>query len=116
MLTGSFTNTASVAVATFAAKVRVTPGPAAPAVKGMAALNSHVLRHVKHQAFALSAVHAPRSATLVLKVNGQEVGNVKTSHAGTVGIRTLPKTAGKKKITSISLETSTGTQVLSAHF
>jgi hypothetical protein len=116
MLTGSFTNTASVAVATFAARVRVTPGPAAPSVMGRAALNSHVSRHVMHQAFALSAVRAPRSAMLVLKVNGNPVGNVKTNRNGAVGIRTLPKSATKKRIRSVSLETSTGSQVLSVHF
>ncbi len=116
MLTGSFTNTTTVSTATFAAKVHVTPGPAAPALKGTASINSHVSRHALHQAFSLAASHAPKSSTLVLKVNGNAAGTVKTSRSGSLALRSLPKSARNKKVNSVSVETGDGTQVLSVHF
>jgi len=116
MLTGDFSNVATSAVANFTAKVRITPGEAAPEAKGVAAVGSKVRRHRIRQSFTIAAKGAPASSTLTLKVNGSDAGTVKTTRRGRVLVRKVPAGVDVHKITSVTLEDENGTTVLSAHF
>ena len=116
MLTGDFSNVGASVGAIFAAKVRITPGAAAPRARGIAAASSTVQRHRMRQSFSLIATHAPASTTLTVKINGNSVGTVRTSRFGRVVMRKLPRGVDVHKITSVKFENKNGATVLSAHF
>ena len=116
LLTGDFSNVSAAAAANFTAKVRVTPGAAAPRAKGTATATSRLKRSGVQQTFTLAAKGVPASATLTVKVNGVTARTVGTTHGGRVLVGKLPKTIRSHKISSVTLETASGTRVLSAHF
>ena len=116
LLTGDFSNVAAVATTTFSAKVRVTPGTAAPKAKGTASAAATVRSHVLRQTFTLAATGAPANAILTIVVNGANAGTVKSGRTGSVVVRKLPKGMLAHKISSVVIQNAAGTRVLSAHF
>jgi hypothetical protein len=116
MLTGDFSNVAASTVASFTAKVRITPGEAAPEARGVAATSSKVRRHKVRQSFTLAAKGVPASSMLTLKVNGNDAGTVMTSRKGRLAVHKLPAEVDVHKITSVTLEDENGATILSAHF
>ena len=116
LLTGDFTNVTAAKTVTYAAKVHVTPGPAAPDAAGTVATGTRVRHHVAHHSFTLAAKGVPPETTLTLKINGTAVRAVDSSHSGRVVVRKLPATVQSHKITSVTLEDADGNRVLSAHF
>ena len=116
LLTGDFTIAGAANGANFLAKVRVTPGAAGPAAKGVATASAHVRKHVLKQNLTLNAKGAPAGQMLTIKINGTVTGQVKATARGRVSVKGLPQGLSAHKVSTISLENSSGIRVLSAHF
>ena len=116
LLTGDFSNVTGSTNTHYVAKVRVTPGAAAPHAKGLALASAKVRNHVLKQHFTLKAKGAPAGATLTLRINGSAVGSVTSTATGRVLVQSLPDGVKAHKIRSVSLENADGVRVLSAHF
>jgi len=116
MMTADFTNLGGTTSATFTAKVKVTPGPAAPLASGKAVASSKVRHHRLHQTFELAAKGLPASSTLNVRINGQVLGQVKTNHAGKTAMHHLPAGVVASKVVSLSLEDASGNVAAGIHF
>lgn len=116
VLQGDFSDTSALSKGHFTAHVKISPGPAAPAASGHVRVSSRVRRHTVRQKFLLVADNVPVDATLTLHVNGQAMGQVKTTHAGKVMLKRLPAGVLAQRMTSISLEDAQNSAVLNASF
>jgi hypothetical protein len=116
VLQGDFSDTPALSKGHFTAHVKISPGPAAPAARGHVSVSSRVRRHTVRQKFLLVADNVPADVILTLHVNGQAVGQVKTTHAGKVMLKRLPAGVLAQRMTSISLEDATSSSVLDASF
>jgi hypothetical protein len=116
VLRGDFTNLEQVKKCNLKINVQVTPGEAAPAATGKAAMRVRAKRHVVHQAFLLTAENVPANTSLDVKVNGQSAGSVRTKRNGKVAMRRLPRGISGHRVYSVSFDDPNGVRVLSAHF
>jgi len=116
VLRGDFTNLDHVKSCKLKINVQVTPGDAAPAATGKAAMRVRARRHSVHQAFLLTADNVPADTSLELKVNGQSAGSVRTKRNGKVALRRLPRGVSGHRVYSVSFDDPNGVRVLSAHF
>jgi hypothetical protein len=116
LLAGDFSTPAGGASSFITAKVSVTPGAAAPAVRGTSTLATRVSRRVVRQQFRLTATGAPANTVLTMKVNGVSGGKVKTNRKGAISIKKLPKGVAAHKVTSVTLQNAQGNNVLSVRY
>lgn len=116
VLQGDFGNVSELTKGRFHAKVRIRPGSAAPSATGDARIASHVRHHVARQKFSLVAENVPADSSLMLNVNGQPAGEVKTTHSGKLIMTKLPRGIIAHRVTSVSVEHPTAGLVLSVSF
>jgi hypothetical protein len=117
LLTGDFTDLATVSDTFLNANVKITPGAAAPQAKGKSTLAVRVVKGVLKQQFTLSVRGVPATGPLKLNVNGLPVGTVTPSSSGSIsGRNLLPQEVAVDKIADVSLQTADGQTVLSAYF
>ncbi len=117
LLMGSLTAKSPTATAITAAKVRLVPGPAAPAAQGFAKINGRTAKGALHEALLLQAEGLPKNARFALYINGSLVDTISTGPKGAVNLPTLryDSVIEGQKITSVTLQSAESIAV-SAHF
>jgi hypothetical protein len=116
LLAGNFMDAAAVAGELFKTKVAVAGGGAAPHATGLAQMQTRFRKGVKQTKFRLFASGATPNATLTLKINGVEYGQVQTDRNGRLKLRDLPEGVDGDSILWMEFADPDGTNALTVTF
>ena len=116
LLAGNFLDDAEVNSGSFKVEVSVTAGPAAPAARGRALVQSKIMKGTRKAKFRLVASGAAPNEVLTLKINGVDVGTVTADKHGRVHMRELPADVDPESLILMEFDDGTGTNALTINF